>query len=248
MRPVDYDDLAATYDQRYARHAYDGVGRAIIDFIADVEGVDAVEIGCGTGHWLQLIAARVASATGVDRSWQMLSRARAAAPSALLVQATAEHLPLADGRFDRVFCVNALHHFADPAGFIKECRRVLRPGGAFLTIGLDPHTGDDRWWIYDYFPSAREADCERYRSSKAIREMLIAAGFTVGRSEVVQHWPASRPYQLALEQGLLDRRSTSQLMVISDDEFAAGMQRLSSDQPTLVADLRLHGTFATVPM
>jgi len=247
MRPVDYDDVAATYDQRYARQAYDGVARALLDFIGDTGNVAALEIGCGTGHWLQFLAAHVASAVGVDRSWGMLQRARTAAPAALLVHATAERLPLSDAQFDRAFCVNALHHFTDPAGFMQECRRVLRPGGAVLTIGLDPHSGEDQWWIYDYFPGTRAADRERYRSTKAIREMLLAAGFVSARSEVVQHLPASRPYELALKQGLLDRRSTSQLMVISDDEFAAGMLRLSSERPVLRADLRLYGTFATVP-
>jgi len=246
MRPLDYDDVAATYDQRYTRQAYDGIARALLDFIGDAGNVAALEIGCGTGHWLQLITT-AASAVGVDRSWQMLQRARTAAPAALLVHATAERLPLSDAQFDRAFCVNALHHFTDPAGFMQECRRVLRPGGAVLTIGLDPHRSEDQWWIYDFFPGARAADCERYRSTKAIREMLLAVGFVSARSEVVQHLPASRPYELALKQGLLDRRSTSQLMVISDDEFAAGMLRLSSERPVLRADLRLYGTFATVP-
>ncbi|HEY2856343.1 MAG TPA: class I SAM-dependent methyltransferase [Gemmatimonadaceae bacterium] len=246
MPPVDYDDVAATYDQRYARQAYDGVTRALLDFIGDTGNVAALEIGCGTGHWLRVIAPHVASALGVDRSWEMLQRARGAA-TALLIHAAAEQLPLADAQFGRAFCVNALHHFADPAVFMDECRRVLRPGGALLTIGLDPHSGEDQWWIYDYFPGARAADRERYRSTNAIREMLLAAGFVSAHSEVVQHLPASRPYERALKQGLLDRRSTSQLMVISDDEFAAGMLRLSSERPVLRADLRLYGTFATVP-
>lgn len=248
MRPVDYDDVAATYDQRYARQAYDGVARTLIDFVADAGAAVALEIGCGTGHWLHLIATYVAGIIGVDRSWQMLQRARSGAPEAMLVHAAAEQLPLADTQVDCAFCVNALHHFTDPAGFIQECRRVLRPGSRLLTIGLDPHSGEDQWWIYDFFPSARAADRERYPSRNAIREMLLAAGFVSVRSQVVQHVPASRPYEVALSQGLLDRRSTSQLMVISDAELAAGMRRLESERPILRADLRLHGTFATVPV
>jgi hypothetical protein len=40
--------------------------------------------------------------------------------------------------------------------FLDEARRVLRSGGRLMTIGLDPHLGIDRWYIYDYFPvSAR---------------------------------------------------------------------------------------------
>ena len=247
MRRVDYDDVAATYDQRYARQAYDEVGRVLLDFVGDAGHPAALEIGCGTGHWLHLIATAVGGAVGVDRSSQMLQHARTGAPSAMLVNASAESLPLADAQFDRAFCVNALHHFTDPAAFMHECHRVLRPHGRFLTIGLDPHTDEDQWWIYDFFPSARAADCERYLSTNAIREMLLTAGFVSVRSQVVQHLPASRPYELARSQGLLDRRSTSQLMVISDAEFAEGIRRLERERPMLRADLRLYGTFATVP-
>jgi len=52
-----------------------------------------------------------------------------------------------------VYSINALHHFDDRSAHFAEARRVLRPGGGILTIGLDPHTGKDRWFIYDFlFP------------------------------------------------------------------------------------------------
>lgn len=80
MMPVNYDEVAESYDRRYARQSYDGVARALIDFVGDAGSVDALDVGCGTGHWLRLIARHVASAVGVDRSWEMLQRAHAAAP------------------------------------------------------------------------------------------------------------------------------------------------------------------------
>ena len=39
-----------------------------------------------------------------------------------------------------------------------EARRVLRAGGSLMSVGLDPHTALDQWWIYDYFPGALAAD------------------------------------------------------------------------------------------
>src|SRR5215467_889490 len=59
---------------------------------------------------------------------------------------------------DRIFAINAFHHFVDKRAFAGEARRVLRPAGRLLTIGLDPHTGLDQWWVYDYFPAALAAD------------------------------------------------------------------------------------------
>ena len=142
--------------------------------------------------------------------------------------------------FDRLFCINALHHFADADAFMSEAHRVLRPGGAIMTVGLDPHTRLDRWWIYDYFPSALNADRARYLPSESIRARLEAAGFVDAVTEVAQHMPAAIPFELAVERGVVDRRATSQLMVISDAEYEDGLRRLTAERPILHADLRLY--------
>jgi hypothetical protein len=125
-------------------------------------------------------------------------------------------------------------------------RRILRPGGAVMIAGLDPHSGLDQWWVYDYFPSALPADRSRYSSAEAIRALLGANGFVGVVTAVAQHIPAAVPFERAVEMGIVDRRATSQLMVIGDDEFEAGMDRLRRDQPILRADLRLFATVGRV--
>ena len=143
MSRVEYDAVAPTFDNRYAGQNYDQTTDAVRRFIGTVSRRSVLEVGCGTGHWLDVIRGDAALLVGVDRSLGMLRRAQKPASPALLVQGTAELLPLRAQLFDRVLCVNALHHFPDPEGFVAECRRVLRPGGSFLTIGLDPHNGRD---------------------------------------------------------------------------------------------------------
>ena len=241
---VDYDALASAYDKRYEHQRYEQVERAVHQFLDGPSRGAVLDVGCGTGHWLASIADAAAIVVGLDRSREMLHRARTTAPRALLAQATAEAIPFPDARFDRVFCVNALHHFPDPATFLVECRRVLRPGARILTIGLDPHAGLDSWWIYDYFPGALRADLRRYLPTPRLREMLVAAGFSRPRTEIVQHLPAERAFDVAVARGHLERHSTSQLMVISDAEYEAGMRRLHEERPTLRADLRLYATVA----
>lgn len=241
MRPVDYDRVADDFDRRYARNQYEGTQSTLAQFLGGGRPA-TLEVGCGTGHWLALISPRIDITAGMDFSFKMLERAQLAAPGALLARATAERIPFAAASFDRVFAINAFHHFNDHAAFVAECRRVLRPGGSFMTIGLDPSTGLDRWWVYDYFPAALAADRQRYPPTKRIREMLAAAGFIDAHTSIAQHMPAERSFEDAERVGALERTSTSQLLVISDDEWQAGVRRMREERPVLRADLRLYAT------
>jgi ubiquinone/menaquinone biosynthesis C-methylase UbiE len=257
---VDYDAIALTYDRRYAVNEYGGVLDALTRFVAPrtpaptVGQPDFLEVGCGTGHWVAALRPAVRRCAGVDPSREMLARARAAAADAWLVQARAEALPWRSATFDRLIVVNAVHHFGDVERFIAEAKRVLRPAGGVITIGLDPHTGADRWWIYEYFPSAESADRARYPAAAWLRAQLAAAGFEDCRTEMAQHWPAAVSAADAEAQGMLERTSTSQLLVIPDAEYAAGVARIRalarhSREPALLlrADLRLYATSAWLP-
>lgn len=247
MSSVDYDDVAAVYDRRYAANRFDGLDAALSDFVGTNTGLDVAEVGCGTGHWLAALVRRARWVIGIDASEGMLRAARTTAPHAFLVRGRAEGLPCRDASVDRLFAINAFHHFLDKRAFLAEARRVLRPGGALMTIGLDPHTGVDQWWVYDYFPAALVADRERYQPTATIREWLAAAAFRDATTSVAQHMPAVRPFDVALKHGIIDRRYTSQLMVISDADYEAGRRRLEAERPTLRADLRLYMTAARVP-
>jgi SAM-dependent methyltransferase len=193
--------------------------------------------------------------TGLDFSAEMLARARALVPRIDLIRGSAQRLPWAAGSFDRVFCINAIHHFADKAAFLVEVRRVLRPGGMFLTVGLDPHSGLDQWHVYDYFSESLEIDRQRYPSLDRLRAWMGEAGFENCITVEVEHWTYRIPAREALEQGRLEKASTSQLSVLTDAEYRQGIQRIHADIQRaeeggqtlfLTADLRLYGTTAFV--
>lgn len=203
------------------------------------------------GHWLKFLVGRSCRPVGLDISEVMLARAHETVPSLPLVRARAEGLPFGNQCFDRVFCVNALHHFTSSARFLKEARRVIRAGGAVMTVGLDPHTGFDRWYIYEYFPETLELDKGRYPATGIIRSQMVRAGFTRCETLEVQRIRMTVPATAARTQGLLNRSYTSQLTILTDEEYAHGVQRIgdgidraarSGTEPLLEADLRLYAT------
>lgn len=99
---------------------------------------DALDVGCGVGHWGMLIGEQLpaeARVTGVDRepAWVAKAAERAAARGLggryRYLQGTAESLPFDDASFDLVTCQTVLIHVASPRAVLAEMVRVLRPGG-----------------------------------------------------------------------------------------------------------------------
>jgi ubiquinone/menaquinone biosynthesis C-methylase UbiE len=252
---LDYDSIAATYDRRYLDYDYSGVEQTLVAFVGPTSDGRVLEAGCGTGHWLRVLGDRGIRVAGVDASGNMLAHARVHAPSAALARGKAEQLPWISGAFDRVFCINAFHHFEDKVRCLAEARRVLRPGGQMMTIGLDPHTGLDRWYSYEYFETALENDRRRYSAASQIREWMQGARFSNVYTREVQHLASRLPAQAALDQGRLDKGVASQLALLSDEEYRRGIARIRTAAASaeargeplhLVADLRLYATFGSV--
>jgi SAM-dependent methyltransferase len=251
-RQTEYRLIAPVFDRRYQAHDYTGVENSLRAFLASKVPIDVLDCGCGTGHWLMKLASPERRAIGLDASAEML-RLAAHCERLELVHGQAEYLPFEACRFDRVFCVNSFHHFRSKRLFISEVRRVLKPRGGFTTIGLDPHTGLDKWWIYDYFENTLELDRQRYLSAKAILEMLSTVGFVDCRTEIVQCFPVAASAKSSLDRGDLAKTATSQLTILTDDEYQRGVQRIHADiiasesrgqELLLLADLRLYATTA----
>ena len=255
-RVTDYDTIADDYDARYGLYEYAGVRETLLGFLGGPAPLAILEVGCGTGHWLAEVYAKASAErhllAGVDPSAPMLARARLAAPAARLVRARAEDLPWQGGAFDRIFCVNALHHFADRARFFEEARRLLKPGGGLLTIGKDPHVDQDSWWVYDYFTETREIDKARYARVRTLRGEMAHAGFAWADSMQADHLEAVRSLADAQRSGMIAPSFTSQLTVLSSDEFNQGLERLraadaaAGGELQLVTDFKLYATVGWV--
>ena len=100
-----------------------------------VPGKDVLEVACGTGIGLGLLAARAASVVGGDieeANSRIARETYCGSPRITIRQLDAESLSFPDLSFDFVILFEALYYLARPDRFFLEARRVLRPGGVLL--------------------------------------------------------------------------------------------------------------------
>ena len=132
------------------------------------------DLGCGDGY-LTVEAARWASRViAVDRSRDVLDRARALAARRDVRniewrRGELEALPIEDNAAHVALLSQALHHADDPARALAEARRVLRPGGRLVVLDLRRH---EEGWV-------RERLGDRWLgfADEELERLLTAAGF-----------------------------------------------------------------------
>jgi ubiquinone/menaquinone biosynthesis C-methylase UbiE len=109
--------------------------------LGDVDGLDVLDAGTGTGRHALRLAARGARVTAIDFSDRMLAKARSkdGADSVRFENHdVTQRLPYADASFDRVLSALVLEHVADVTGFLRELGRVTRPDGRIVVTAMHP--------------------------------------------------------------------------------------------------------------
>ena len=106
-------------------------------------GGRVADLGCGAGDDLGTLATTNPQATsfvGVDRGEDWIHRAREETVDPRITYLAAdvtERLPFEDASLDAVYSVNLLECLPDPGAFLKECARIVRPGGSVLVAHWD---------------------------------------------------------------------------------------------------------------
>jgi SAM-dependent methyltransferase len=107
-----------------------------------VEGLDVVELGCGTAYFSGWLARRGARPVGIDLSPAQLATARAMQEQFglpfPLIEGNAENVPLPDASFDLAISEYGASIWCDPDAWVPEASRLLRSGGTlvFLVNGI----------------------------------------------------------------------------------------------------------------
>jgi ubiquinone/menaquinone biosynthesis C-methylase UbiE len=137
-----YDRWAATYDT---------MGNWLLELeepevdraLGDVEGLDVLDVGAGTGRHAIRIAGGGARVTAIDFSDEMLAKAREK-PGADRVRWLAHDvvrpLPFAAKSFDRVLSALVLEHIpvGELASFFGDLGRVARDDGVIVVTAMHP--------------------------------------------------------------------------------------------------------------
>ncbi len=104
----------------------------------DLDGLDTIELGCGTGYVSAWLARRGARPVGVDNSAAQLATARGLQERFglrfPLLHASAEQVPCADAAFDLAISEYGASIWCDPYAWIPEAARLLRPGGQLIFL------------------------------------------------------------------------------------------------------------------
>jgi ubiquinone/menaquinone biosynthesis methyltransferase len=180
--------------------------RRVVRIAAPRPGVRGLDLACGTGDLSYELSSAGGRVTGLDVTHRMLQLARAKRRSPGLpafVQGDMMALPFADGQFEIVTAGYGLRNVPELGPALDEIRRVLRPGGIFVSLDFnhpanplvrtvylsylavvgsllgrvlhgDPDT-------YRYIPES----IRRYPGAPMVVRMMLASGFAEARWERV---------------------------------------------------------------
>ncbi len=120
--------------------------RALLPLLPDVRNQRFIDIGCGTGRWLQWAIDNGAHAIGADLSMEMLrTAARKPALVNKLIQADAMATPFRDASADLVLSALVIGHMRPIASAMADLARIAAPGAKVIVTDFHPDALKRGW-------------------------------------------------------------------------------------------------------
>jgi SAM-dependent methyltransferase len=160
----------------------------------------ALDVGCGVGTFHPFMRGVFRRLCGADVSAASVAEARRANPDVEYETYDGKVLPYGDATFDLATAICVLHHVlpAQRVGFLREMRRVVRPGGLVCLIEHNPLNPLTRLAV---------ARCEFDRDAVLLhagrtRALMADAGLHDARSHYFLLLPSAAPLARRVEHSL----------------------------------------------
>lgn len=133
-----------------------------------------LDVGCGCGVFLPILAPMCRHLSGLDISPDMLKESinvlhQFKCVNVSVINSSAEKMPFAANEFDVIVLVDVIHHVSDPEAVISEIRRVIRPKGKILIF--EPNKLNPLIWLLCLL-DRNEWGALRLGSKKAYRKLF----------------------------------------------------------------------------
>jgi SAM-dependent methyltransferase len=207
-------------------------------------GARVLDVGCGVGSFLRLVAERGGRPAGLDASDALIAFARRRLPEADLRVGEMEELPWADATFDLVTGFNSFFFADDRVAALREAGRVAKPGAPVVIQVWGAHDRCDLEAMKQVarpFLPPRPADAPTdpdLSRPGVLRELAGAAGLTPD-DEFDATWTFEFPDVETLERALV---AVAGLATLVGPEREPELRRAISDG--LARFRRADGTYA----
>ena len=155
------------------------------EYLRGYRGASLLDLGCGRGEFLHGFAELGFRVQGFDRSRP--ERPRFSEP-VVVGDYEQSGLPFADGQFSVLFNKSVFEHVRDISALLRECHRVLAPGGRMVSLVPD---WTAQWrHFYDDWTHVRPF------TMTGLRECIQSHGFEVREALRFRQLPLlwQRPY------------------------------------------------------
>ena len=149
---------------------------------------DVLEVGCGEGRGIELLASKASSFTAVDKIRSVIDDLKKIYPEARFIDMNLPPLTgLADNGYDLVISFQVIEHIRDDHSFLREIHRVLRPGGTALltTPNRTQSLTRNPWHVREYVAQELQQLAEKFFSSAQVK------GIT-GNAKVMAYYDENR--------------------------------------------------------
>jgi ubiquinone/menaquinone biosynthesis C-methylase UbiE len=225
---VNYDTIAHLYDEPLRDHVADpNLANFIEERANHLPDLRVLDMGCGTGKQVAANRATYPDATiiGSDLFAGMLAQARQRS-DVMLVQSDSSRTAFRTDTFDYISNQFAYAHVLDKPRMIAETFRLLKSGGRFVMVNIDPWSMRN-WLLYTYFPAAWDRDTVDFLPADTFTDLMRQVGFV--NIHVERQLQVINEKLVRFLTYASDRWRTSQLLCIPNAAYEQGIAKLRSD-------------------